>query len=510
MSSVDFFREITLRICSSLDIRVAISRCFELLRQHLPLDELFLDIHDEQLGAIRRIAYAAESRSDVLDKIIPLPKDLWEWSLGLREPVIIDPTTTETPLSKRMATLVKRVDHSDLAAPLLIEEHRVGILVLRAEGTGRYSQDDLDLIRSVSEPFSIALSNALAHEKLLRYRDILLDDNSFYRRELSAEISDTVVGATTGLRNVMDAVHQVATLNNTVLLLGETGVGKEVVANAIHHESSRKDGPFIKVNCGAIPDALIDSELFGHDKGAFTGAIAERRGRFERANGGTLFLDEIGELPLPAQVRLLRVLQTKELERVGGTRTIPVDIRVIAATHRNLEHMIADNLFREDLWFRINAFPIFIPPLRQRREDIPALARRFVEAKSRELGVPVPAIAPGALESLVQYDWPGNVRELQNVVEREIIRCRGEALTFDSLPRKGMAEPASLPVESGKLPTPVNLDEAMARHIEAVLSVTKGKISGPGGAAELMGVNPTTLRSRMEKLGVNKGKSGRR
>ena len=506
MPSVDFFREITLRICSSLDIRVATNRCFDFLRQHLPLDELFLDIHDTQLGAIRRIAYAAESKDDVVDKIIPLPKDIWEWSLSLKETTIVDPST-ETPLSKRMATLVKRTDHSDLAAPLVIEKQRVGVLILRARGSGRYSQADVDLIRSVAEPFAIALSNALAHEKLLHYRDILLDDNSFYRKELSAETGDTVVGATTGLRNVMEAVHQVAPLSNTVLLLGETGVGKEIIANAIHAESPRKDGPFIKVNCGAIPDALIDSELFGHDKGAFTGAVAAKRGRFERASGGTLFLDEIGELPLPAQVRLLRVLQTKELERVGGTRTIPVDIRIIAATHQNLEQMIAENRFREDLWFRINAFPLFIPPLRQRRKDIPALTRRFVEAKSKEFGVPVPAIAPGALECLIQYDWPGNVRELQNVVEREIIRCRGEALTFDTLPRKNMPAPSPAPVEATELPIPVNLDRAMARHIETVLSATKGKISGPGGAAELMGVNPTTLRSRMAKLGINKGKS---
>ena len=506
MPPIDFFREITLSICSSLDIHVAINRCFSLLRQHLPLDELFLDIYDVQLGAIRRIAYAAELKDDGVDKIIPLPKDIWEWSLGLKEPMIAD-AIPETPLTKRMASLVKRAGRSDLAVPLAIEGQRVGMLILRANGSDRYTQKDVDLIRSVSEPFAIALANALAHEELLHYRDILLDDNSFYRNELAAEVGDTIVGSTTGLRTVMDGVHQVAPLNNTVLLLGETGVGKEIVANAIHLGSPRKDGPFIKVNCGAIPDTLIDSELFGYEKGAFTGAHSEKRGRFERADGGTLFLDEIGELPLPAQVRLLRVLQTKELERVGGTRSIPLDIRVIAATHRNLEQMIADNLFREDLWFRINAFPIFVPPLRQRREDIPALTRRFVEAKSKEFGVVVPVIAPGALESLVRYDWPGNVRELQNVVEREIIRCRGGELTFDMLPRKDLPSATPPLIEPGTLPVPVNLDAAMARHIEAVLSVTKGKISGPGGAAELMGINSTTLRSRMAKLGVNKRKS---
>jgi transcriptional regulator with GAF, ATPase, and Fis domain len=506
MPSVDFFREITLRVCSSLDIRVSINSCFDFLRQHLPLDHLFLNIHDAQLGAIRQIAHATSSDEECREKIIPLPKDIWEWARGFTEAQIFD-SAKETPITKRMAALVKRTEHSDLAVPLIIEEQRVGVLILRANGSGRYSQKDADLIQSVREPFAIALANALAHEELLRYQDILLDDNSFYRKELAAETGDTVVGATTGLRHVMEAVHQVTSLNNTVLLLGETGVGKEIVANAIHLGSSRKNAPFIKVNCGAIPDSLIDSELFGHDKGAFTGAVAEKRGRFERADGGTLFLDEIGELPLPAQARLLRVLQTKELERVGGTKTIPVDIRVIAATHRNLEQMIKENHFREDLWFRINAFPIYIPPLRQRLEDIPALTRRFVETKSKEFGVPVPAIAPGALESLVHYEWPGNVRELQNVVEREIIRCRGEALTFDSLPQTEMRVPIIPPTKTDAPSMPINLDQAMARHIENVISMAKGKISGPGGAAELMGVNPTTLRSRMTKLGVRGKKS---
>ncbi len=508
MSSVDFFREITLLVCSSLNIRVSINRCFDFLRRHLPLDDLFLTIHDTQLGAIRRIAHAPASDNVAGDEIIPLPEDIWKWAGTLTEPLLLD-ATRETPLTKRMAGLVKRVGHSELVVPLVVEAHLVGFLILRANGNDRYRREHAEMMRSVAEPFAIALSNTLAHEKLLHNRDILLDDNSFYRKELTAELSDTVVGAATGLRHVMEAVHQVAPLNNTVLLLGETGAGKEIVANAIHLGSPRKDGPFIKVNCGAIPDSLIDSELFGHDRGAFTGAIENKRGRFERAGGGTLFLDEIGELPLSAQARLLRVLQTKELERVGGTRTIPVDIRVIAATHRNLEQMIVENLFREDLWFRINVFPIFIPPLRQRREDIPALTRRFVEAKSREIGVPAPSIAPGALESLVRYDWPGNVRELQNVVEREIIRSRGEALTFDTLPRQDLPPSSPPPAEDTKLPLPVNLDKAMAQHIEAVLAATNGKVSGPGGAAQLMGINPTTLRSRMAKLGVDRRKSRR-
>ena len=339
---------------------------------------------------------------------------------------------------------------------------------------------------------------------MLRYQAVLLDDKRFLNRELYRGAADEIIGGNTGLRNVMEMVRQVAPLNNTVLLLGETGTGKEIIANAIHYSSPREDGPFIKVNCGALPENLIDSELFGHERGAFTGAVAESRGRFERADGGTIFLDEIGELPPMAQVRLLRVLQNREVERVGGKRPISVNIRVIAATHRNLQNMIMEGSFREDLWYRLSGFPIFVPPLRQRKEDVPALTRLFVAVKSRELGMAFsPSVAPGALLRLMEYNWPGNVRELENIVERELIRHRSGPLTFDAiLPRE---ERENLPLAAGKgrLMYPLNLDEAMAVHMREVLAVANGKIHGPGGAAELLGMNPNTLRWRLDKLGIS-------
>lgn len=299
-------------------------------------------------------------------------------------------------------------------------------------------------------------------------------------------------------------VRQVAPLNNTVLLLGETGTGKEMIANAIHYSSPRKDGPFIKVNCGALPDSLIDSELFGHERGAFTGAVAESRGRFERADGGTIFLDEIGELPPSAQIRLLRVLQNHEVERVGGKRSIPVDIRVIAATHRNLQSMMTEGSFREDLWYRLSGFPIIVPPVRQRKEDVPALARHFLAMKSSEFGIAVPpSIAPGALLRLMEYDWPGNVRELENLVERELIRHRSGPLTFDTILPREVNEKIPLNTDSDRQIYPLNLDEAMAVHMREVLKLAKGKIHGPGGAAELLGMNPNTLRWRLDKFGIS-------
>lgn len=502
----EFFREVTLKICSSLDINIALQRTFQYLRQVLPLDGLFLDIHDPQLGAIRRIAYAgAQGGEPTPPEIIPLPEEVWSWAQGLDQPIIVDSTNADS-MVRRMAAITRNKGKSDMPVPLRIEGKTIGILVLRANGEGRYRKEHADLVRLVGEPFAIALSNTLAHQELLHLRDILIDDNRFLQRELSPGVADAIVGEGSGLRNVMESVRQVAPLNNTVLLLGETGVGKEVVANAIHYGSPRRNGPFIKVNCGAIAESLIDSELFGHEKGAFTGALTEKRGRFERADGGTLFLDEIGELPPQAQVRLLRVLQTRELERVGGTKPIPIDIRIIAATHRNLEQMIADAQFREDLWFRINVFPIFLPPLRQRREDIPALTRHLVQVKSRELGLAkVPSIAPGALERLTNYEWPGNVRELQNIIERELIRYRTGSLTFEAVgvetsAKQEQSEQKKV-VENDHV---VSLDDAMAQHIRKAIDYTKGRINGKGGAADILGIHPSTLRSRMEKLGITR------
>jgi transcriptional regulator with GAF, ATPase, and Fis domain len=498
-----FFREVTIRICSSLEILTALSSAFEYLKQHIPLDILSLTIRDANLAALRRIAQVAIDNANLTDEIIPLPEDLWAkvQSWEIRTPTIMNSDQDE--VIRGLAPHIMLEKNSVILIPLWVENEFLGALTLRVRGEEIYNSSHVELLSVATEPFAIALENALSHERLLKYRDILLDDNRFLNNELLSQAGDEIIGGNSGLQNVMEMVRQVAPLNNSVLLLGETGTGKEVIANTIHFSSPRKNGPFIKVNCGAIPESLIDSELFGHEKGAFTGAATEKRGRFERAEGGTIFLDEIGELPLQAQVRLLRVLQNREIERVGGTIPIPLDIRVIAATHRNLESMVSENRFREDLWFRLNVFPIIIPPLRQRKEDIPALTRHFVARKSTELGIlSPPAIAPGALQRLVNYAWPGNVRELENLVERELIRHRGGQLLFDSvLPTERTNEAQNLPMGSSNH-VPLKLDELMSLHIANVLKMTKGKIHGPGGAAELLGLEPNTLRARMDKLGI--------
>lgn len=499
----DFFREFTIRICSSLIIQTAITNVFEYLKEILPLDILLLVRCDDTLSALRRIAFAPADYVDIPAEIIAVPECLWGHAniWDKHHPYIVD---SQDEPSSQLTALAKTEEYSHLIVPLWIDEKLPGYFSLLAKGGGKFNQAHAELLDTIAQPAAIALANALAHENLIRYRDILIDDNRFLNKELLHISNVDIIGADSGLKNVIELIQQVATRNNTVLLLGETGTGKELIANAVHFASQRKDGPFIKVNCGAIPESLIDSELFGHEKGAFTGATSEKRGRFERADGGTIFLDEIAELPLQAQVRLLRVLQNREIERVGGTRSIPVNIRIIAATHRNLENMVAEKTFREDLWFRLNVFPLIIPPLRQRKDDIPPLVRYFLESKSLELGLGIsPALAPGALKRLTEYPWPGNVRELENLVERELIRYRGGLLSFDTL------TPSQATMSSAAQLTPItdcittNLDEINHAHISMVLNMADGKIHGPGGAAELLGVNGNTLRARMDKLGIN-------
>jgi len=497
----DFFRETTLRICGSLQIATALADVFDYFKRHFPIIGMRLSIKDDDLGAIRNIALVADNQREFPEEIVPLSKELWsevqDWAPRV-------PHIFTADMDERFAALVKLESKAELVMPLWMDEKLCGVLTLRATRKEHFTKRLIELMTSISRPVTIALTNALAHERLKRTSELLAEDNRLMRKEYYLRAADEIIGQDGGMSHVMHMVRQVAPLNNTVLLLGETGTGKELIANAIHFSSAYKDGPFVKVNCGAIPEQLIDSELFGHEKGAFTGAVTAQRGRFERANHGTIFLDEVGELPLQAQIRLLRVLQTREIERVGGQRAIPVDIRVIAATHRNLEGMVLENRFREDLWFRLNVFPLIIPPLRQRKEDIPALIVHFIDKKAKEMGIRKrPAIAPGALEQLMRYNWPGNVRELENLVERELIIRHDASLVFDSLPNApaGTRQPVAAS-EDADISGPLPLDDVLVAHIERVLARTKGKVSGSGGAAELLRVNPSTLRARMKKYNI--------
>ncbi|MBK9132577.1 MAG: sigma-54-dependent Fis family transcriptional regulator [Gammaproteobacteria bacterium] len=362
------------------------------------------------------------------------------------------------------------------------------------------------LLEGLLEPLTVALENDSRLRELSQLRaSAEADKQSLLTRLGREKVSDTIVGADMGLRAVLARADQVARTDTSVLLLGETGSGKEVVARAIHEHSTRAQGPFIRVNCGAIAPELIDSELFGHEKGSFTGALAQRKGWFERADGGTLFLDEIGELPASVQVRLLRVLQDGSLTRVGGEQPLQVDIRVIAATHRDLAAMVQQGGFREDLWYRIAIFPVLIPPLRERLDDIPELARHFARRAAMKLGLHLQLPTTADIEQLRGYTWPGNVREMAAVIERAAILGQGERLAIGAAlglgPTPGGAT-ADNPHSDRRI-TFSTLEETAADHIRNALRRTLGRVEGPQGAARLLNINPHTLRSRMRKLGID-------
>ncbi len=501
----EFFRNATLSICGSLEIEEAMSACVCAMREFLPVDHMFLQVFEPDLRAMRTVALATATAGERVNQVTPLPERTLERirqhaETAPEDPVVID-SEEHNPIAREMLRFHGLQGSSILRMTLATETGHFGGVVLTVEGGDRYTKEHADLLLLLEDPFTIALSNTLKHEEVLRLRDRLADDNRYLNRELLKVSGDEIVGADFGLRGVMRQVLQVAPTESPVLLSGETGVGKDVIANAIHLGSPRRDGPFVPVNCGAIPDSLLDSELFGHEKGAFTGALAKRRGRFERADGGTILLDEIGEMPLEAQVRLLRVIQHREIERVGGTKRIPVDIRIITATNKNLEEWVKAGRFREDLWFRLNVFPIPVPPLRERTGDIPALVHHFIERKAAELKIgETPRLAPGAIDDLMAYHWPGNVRELENLVERAMILHQGEPLSFDELGAAGRPPAVRPPAPSGE--EFLDLDTVTAHHIQQVLEHTGGKIHGPGGAGELLGINPNTLRYRMRKLGI--------
>lgn len=398
------------------------------------------------------------------------------------------------------------VDAPFLLVPVMNNLEPIGLISIVLPKGATFGALGRTLLDDVLAPLTALFANDYRLREMERLRATAEADRLTLLARLGREtLSETIVGAETGLRGVMERVAQVAPTAASVLILGETGSGKEVIARAIHERSLRHTGPFIRVNCGALPPELIDSELFGHEKGSFTGALAVRRGWFERADRGTLFLDEVGELPVAAQVRLLRVLQDGVLQRIGSEADIHVDVRVIAATHRDLPFMVQEGGFREDLWYRIAVFPIILPPLHERLEDIEPLARHFIRRAAQQLGVQEPPLRPAQVQRLMAYRWPGNVRELGSVLERAVILGYGRELDLDTAlgvqlvqPAKPHgseavtgADPAAPPVES--------LHKVVAVHLARALAATRGRIDGPQGAARLLGLNPSTLRAKLLK-----------
>ncbi len=512
MDEKEFFREATLRICGSLEIEKALWQSLIYIREFMPAGQMSFHVYHRDLGIVETVAHATPDAGEAMSLRSPLsPKARRQVDAQRSIRVRVIDRLGDDPVTSPVAGRLGARDLSGVVMDLVLERKMLGVFSVFNNGREKFNAHHVRLLSLLNEPCAVALTNSMRYRELMTLRDLLADDNRYLQDELRRLSGEDVVGADFGLKEVMELVRQVAPLDSPVLLLGETGTGKEVIAGAIHKSSARKDGPFITVNCGAIPETLLDSELFGYEKGAFTGALSQKRGRIERAHGGTLFLDEIGELPAEAQVRLLRVLQEKEIDRIGGSGPVKVDIRVIAATHRDLEEMMELRKFRHDLYFRLRVFPIVLPPLRERKTDIPALVQHFILKKSREMKrLVVPSPTPEAIDRLMAYHWPGNVRELENAVERSLILNPGDRLFFNEIGTRLMQK--SPEGRHPRAPGPddaLALDEAMACHIRRVLDMCGGRVEGERGAARLLNIKPSTLRKRMGKLGVPFGRKAR-
>jgi transcriptional regulator with GAF, ATPase, and Fis domain len=482
---------------------------------HMPLEELRIEsVQPDQHGLLTLAKWAASTGMDAAHRAsgidaVGMPALLrWagEQDCAIHGPgeVIAGPFRHLKDIDRNCAVLL---------APLV---HRSGMLSLvrfvspRGEVLSPVQQQ---ILKEALPPLSAIIENDQRLREIQRLGAAAEADKQVLLLRLGREsMGDTIVGIDSGLQAVMQRAAQVATTDASVLLLGETGSGKEVIARAVHERSLRTSGPFVRVNCGALPPDLIDSELFGHEKGSFTGALGSRRGWFERADGGTLFLDEVGELPLAAQVRLLRVLQDGIIQRVGSEHDIQVDVRLIAATHRDLPVMVQEGHFREDLWYRLAVFPIIIPPLHERPEDIEPLARHLVQRAAHRLGVPTPPVQRSDIAMLMGYRWPGNVRELGSVLERAVILGHGHSLDLESALGaqnnrrvSGAWEPltgSSVAADTGALQP---LENVIRAHLSKALAVSRGRIDGPQGAAQLLQINPSTLRAKLRKYQLEPG-----
>ncbi len=504
----DFFKEATLKLCSSLDLERALHQCLLYVRRFMPAGQMGFQIYHPDTGVVEMVAHATSRSGRAVSTKIALSRaGRRQVEHNRLERIRLIDRLGDDPVTGPVADRLKAWDLSAVVMDLVLEKTMLGIFSVFNDGHHKFTPPQVHLLSLLAKPCAIALTNSLRFRELKNLKELLVDDNRYFQDELHRMTGEKVVGAGKGLGHVMEMVRQVAPLESPVLLLGETGTGKEVIANAIHNLSLRKGGPFIRVNCGAIPGSLLDSELFGYEKGAFTGAVSRKRGRIERAQGGTLFLDEIGELPAEAQVRLLRVLQEKEIDRVGGSETIGVNIRIIAATHRDLEKMMAAKMFRADLYFRLQVFPILIPPLRDRKTDIPDLVRYFIVKKSREMKRhQIPELSKDAMKRLLTYHWPGNIRELENAVERSLILDRTGCLNFLEI---GLAseQTSRMPPTDFFSRTGIQaLDQVMADHIRKVLEQCNGRVEGEKGAARILEIHPSTLRKRMKKLHIPFGR----
>jgi formate hydrogenlyase transcriptional activator len=480
------------------------------LRGVIPFDRSSLVLYDPSDDTFKTLGVAGPVPSSSL---IPVGKS-WPregsrtgWVAATGRPVRTDDLREDTRFCEH-PLLIHEGILSALSVPLVAKGEAIGGLNVASRQVGRYGEADEKLLVAIADQVVLAIQNMLAYQEIAELKSRLEQENQYLQEESRAdtEFAD-VVGESALIQKVLERVRMVAGTDSTVLVTGETGTGKELVVRAIHTLSARRDKILVKVNCAALPGSVIESELFGHEKGAFTGALSRRVGRFELAKGGTLFLDEVGDLPLELQAKLLRVLQEGEFERVGGSQTIQVDVRVIAATNRELGREVQDGRFRADLFYRLNVFPISVPPLRDRLEDVPRLARHFALFYAAKMGKRIGALGAPVIAKLMAYSWPGNVRELQNVIERAVILSREGRLELDD----SLVAPLASPLASG--PTSATssgarsarkLEEIEREHILSVLESVGWRVSGESGAANILGLKRTTLEARMKRFGISR------
>ncbi len=464
-------------------------------------DYLALVLHEAATSTMRLHVLGASEPTPYIPAIVgPVADDPTGLVWPIQQPLIIPSVAEES----RWPRFLERMrPHGVLALcmlPLTTARQRLGTLVFASRQPAAYEAADAGFLQLVANQVAVAVENALAFQEIEALKDKLAEENAYLEEEVRTEHDfDEIVGDSAALRRVLKEVETVAPTGSTVLIRGETGTGKELIARALHERSPRRDRTFVKLNCAAIPIGLLESELFGHEKAAFTGAISQKVGRFELAHRGTLFLDEVGDIPPELQPKLLRVLQEQEFERLGGTRTIRVDVRLVAATNRDLALLAAEGRFREDLYYRLNVFPLVLPPLRERPDDIPRLVRHFTQRFARRMGRRIETIPTAVMEALVRYSWPGNVRELQNVIERAVILSPGSSLQVplgDLQPAATQSPPPA--------PAVATLADAEREHILGALSETGWVVGGPKGAAVRLGMKRSTLQKKMIKLGISR------
>lgn len=508
--------EINNAIINNLTQEALFASAYEAIRRVVPFDRAAFLLYRPETKTLKLLSMDSDAESEFfqLGKEYDLKETrISAWVLDRQKSVVRGDLEKEQQ-SAGDQRLVAEGIQSYCVVPLVAMGKSIGTFTVWSEAKNRYSEADAELLQEVANQVALAIANMKSYEEIAALKARLEKENVYLQEEIRTEHNfEEIVGNSPTLLELLRRVDQVAPTDSSVLIYGETGTGKELIARAIHNRSLRKNRPLVKVNCSAISAGLVESELFGHVKGAFTGAIERRVGRFELADGGTIFLDEVGELPLETQVKLLRVLQEREFEPVGSNRTIRVDVRIIAATNRNLQESVNTGRFRSDLYYRLNVFPLAVPPLRERRSDIPQLAMFFLSRYSRNLGKTMAGISAAATERLKNYSWPGNVRELQNVIERALILGRGPILELEPdllgvTPSEALRDSAKDVSEAVQSSGPYSglktLDEVERAHISAVLQQTRGVIEGANGAAKALGMHPNTLRHRMEKLGIRR------